>query len=515
MRGPPAAAQHDRAPGVASLTTYVGFRDATRRVQVHLTLSLAAAVVLPVLLGDTLAGDRFRTGLPPDWCAAVALVAISALNVEIGRVLAGGLARAQQPHKALSAWAFAAAMVLPVAWLLVVVPLTYAHARWRGLRVPLWKWVGSAGFLVLAGTAAAAVPRLLLGGLPNWMEGSGAEGLGVLILAAAVFLAVESALFAGSAWLNHAHDEQWLRAQLTSPGFYLNEAGVVLTGGLLATVWTGGTWFVLLFIPLYGLLQRAVLLEPLRENAAMAQELVETNRQLEAISAFKSDLMGMLAHEVGNPLASVAGFTEVAQDALEDDDTETLEHALEVVDRNARHIRDVLHDIVALVEANPGSMTARREPVVLAPRLEAAAAAQLEGDRPAVCCPADLVVLAQPTHLDQVLANLLANATKYAGGATRLSAHRTGEGQVVVAVDDEGPGIPEDYREQVFHRRVRHPDTAGTVEGRGLGLHISRALALANGGDLRLGDKPTGSRFELVLQQAGPGSGPGSGPGRP
>ena len=54
----------------------------------------------------------------------------------------------------------------------------------------------------------------------------------------------------------------------------------------------------------------------------------------------------------------------------------------------------------------------------------------------------------------------------------------------------------------VFQRRVRHPDTAGTVEGRGLGLHISRGLALANGGDLRLGDMPTGSRFELVLQRA-------------
>lgn len=486
------------------MSTYFGFRDAPLREQVYLALACVAALVLPVLLSEPLSATRFHTGLPPDWVAALVLVAISTLNVEIGRVLIGGVARAQQPHKALSAWAFVCAMILPTAWLLVVVPLTYAHARWRGLRVPLWKWVGSAAFMVLAGTAAAIAPRALLGGLPNWMDGNGADGLPVLLLAALVFLAVESALFAGSAWLNVAQDEQWLRAQLRSPGFYLNEAGVVLLGGLLAAVWTAGPWFVLLFLPVYGLMQRAVLLEPLRENAAMAEQLVETNRQLEAISEFKSDLMGMLAHEIGNPLSAVSGFTEVATDALADGDEATIERALDVVGRNSRQIREVLHDIVSLVETNPGGMTAHPEPTLLAPRLQAAAAAQLAGHQPEVSCPADLVALVQPSHLDQVLANLLGNATKYAGGATCLSAQAV-DGHVVVAVDDDGPGIPEDFREDAFRRRVRHPDTADTVAGRGLGLHISRALALANGGDLRLGERATGTRFELRLQ-AGPGA---------
>ena len=79
-----------------------------------------------------------------------------------------------------------------------------------------------------------------------------------------------------------------------------------------------------------------------------------------------------------------------------------------------------------------------------------------------------------------------------------LALQSVSAGDVPVTADD----IRNMVREHVFQRRVRHPDTAGTVEGRGLGLHISRALALANGGDLRLADKPTGSRFELVLQQA-------------
>ena len=132
------------------MTTPLSFGDAPRREQVYLVAAGVVALALPLLLTGPWAEARLVDMTPPDWFTCLVLIAMSALNVEIGRVLVGGLSVAQQPHKALSAWAFACAMVLPTAWLLVVVPLTYAHARWRGLRVPLWKWLGSAGFLVLA-----------------------------------------------------------------------------------------------------------------------------------------------------------------------------------------------------------------------------------------------------------------------------------------------------------------------------------------------------------------------------
>src|SRR3712207_9476293 len=115
-------------------------------------------------------------GGPPPWLTVAVLVSISALNVEISRALTGGLERSQQPHKALSAWAFACAMLLAPPWLLVVVPITYVHARWRGLRVPLWKGVGSAAFLVLAGLASTVVAHVALGGRTGWMTDNGARG---------------------------------------------------------------------------------------------------------------------------------------------------------------------------------------------------------------------------------------------------------------------------------------------------------------------------------------------------
>ena len=442
---------------------------------------------------------------PPAWLTVSVLVSVSALNVEISRALTGGLERSQQPHKALSAWAFACAMLLAPPWLLVVVPITYVHARWRGLRVPLWKWVGSAAFLVLAGLAAALVAHIALGHQPNWMAANGAQGLVTLVTAAAVFLAVETALFAGAALLNDTEDELWLRRTLTSRTFYMTESGVLLTGGLLAAVWTGGAWFVLLLVPIYALIQRAVLLEPLRERAALAAQLAATNRQLEEVSQFKTDLMGMLAHEVGNPLTSVRGYAELGAATLTSQTLDQGRNAFEVIKRNAQQIQGVLHDIVGLVDTDPAALTASPEGCLVAPHLRAAASAQPPEGQPMVSCPDDLVAYVQPGHLDQVLANLLSNAHKYAGGATCLEARALDADRVAISVSDAGPGIPQDFQEQLFQRSARHPGTATTVAGTGIGLFISRALARANGGDLtHHGVQPTGSSFELTLPRRRP-----------
>ena len=489
-RRPP---QHEEG---TAIRTEQGFRGAPRREQLYLLLVGACALVLPFVAPD----GASTLGGPPPWLTVAVLVLMSALNVEIGRALTGGLERTQQPHKALSAWAFACAMLLAPPWLLVVVPVTYAHARWRGLRVPLWKWVGSAAFLVLAGLASALVAHVALGGRSSWMAGDGARGATTLVLAAAVFLAVEAALFAGSALLNHAEDEVWLRRTLTSRTFYLTEGGVLLTGGLLAAVWSAGAWFALLLVPVYALVQRAVLLEPLRERAALAAQLAATNRQLEEVSQFKTDLMGMLAHEIGNPLTSVRGYAELGAETLSASTVDQGRRAFAVIQRNAQQIRGVLHDIVGLVGTNPGALTASPECCVLAPHLRAAAAAQPPTSQPEVSCPEELTAHVQPGHLDQVLANLLSNAHKYAGGATCLEARVVDDDRVLVAVVDAGPGIPQDFHAQLFQRSSRHPDTATTVSGTGVGLFISRALARANGGDLtHRSNDTTGSRFELVL----------------
>jgi signal transduction histidine kinase len=478
------------------------FRQTPLRLRVLILSAAVGAVAVP-FLAPHLPGAQSPASAfgVPQWMTVLVLVVLSVLNVEISRALVGGLERTQQPHKALSAWAFACALLLPAPWLLVVVPATYAHARWRGLRVPLWKWVGSACYLVLAGVASGLVRAAVYGGQADWMSGDGGRGVVAMAAAAAVFLAVETVLFTGSALLNTAEDEVWLRRTLRSSSFYGTEAAVLLIGGLLAAVWTGGPWFILLFVPVYALVQRAALVDPLRVRAAAAAQLDVKNRELERAHQFKVDLLGILGHEMGNPVTSVLGYAEVAAESLSRADTDTTHHALAAVRRNAEQLQQVLSEVLTFVTSDAGVLVAHPEPCLVGPHLRDAAARR-PGGGPAVDCPEDLMTLVQPGHLDQILANLLSNADKYAGGATCLSARAAGDGVVEILVADDGPGVPPKFRERLFERFSRDTDTTDRVAGTGLGLFITRELARANHGEVRLGDDEAagpGATFVLRL----------------
>lgn len=231
--------------------------------RIWVSSGVVAAILLPTALGGLARSHTAHSQL----LTGGLLVALSVLNVEIGRVVEGGASDSQRPHKGLSAWAFAAALLLPMWWLLPIVGLTYAHAWWRGLRVQPWKWIGSAAYIVLAGVAACIIGSYGLGTDTDLMRGNGLTGLLVVVAAGATFVAIETALFHGSAYLNRSEDEVWLRQTLRSPSFYLTEAGVLLIGGLSAAIWTGGGWFVVLLAPVYAITQRAVLYEPLRKRA--------------------------------------------------------------------------------------------------------------------------------------------------------------------------------------------------------------------------------------------------------
>jgi signal transduction histidine kinase len=478
------------------------------RMRLYLTVVAVIAVWLPVALNDTVEMPHGSV-----WLTVAALLGGSVLNVELSRWLSGGLAHTHQPHKALSAWAFATAMLLPPVWLLVVVPVTYAHARWRGIRVTLWKWVGSALYLVLSGVVAGAIRHGLMGSDTNWMYGDGRHGLVTMFTAGVAFLAVEVLLFTGSAVFNAAEDEVWLRAMLTSRAFYGAEIGVLLLGGLFAAVWAAGPWFTLFFIPIYFLVQHVVLLAPLRERAAAAAALAEKNAELERANAtlegknaeldrtnqFKSDLVGMIGHEIGNPLTSVLGYAETGSEAVAAGNPEHAREAFEAVQRNAQKMAAVLSDIVHLVASERGVLTSRPEPLHLAPHLEMVTRDLPVDRRPRVECPPELGVLAQPGHLDQILSNLLSNAEKYAGGATRLVA-AAADSVVRIHVIDEGPGVPDSFLGALFGRYRRDPEVASRIHGTGIGLFISRELARANGGDLlHHRNEPTGSRFVVEL----------------
>jgi diguanylate cyclase (GGDEF)-like protein len=237
------------------------FLEALPRLQAYLVVIVLASLALPVWLRHV--GVQ-ETRNPLVWTFAVVL-ALTAGNVELGRWMEGAVHDSPRPHRGLSACVLTAGMLLPPPYLLGVVALGFGHARWRGLRVPLWRWVSLASFMVLAGLAAAAVRRLLTGHQPNLMHGNGGRGLLAVVLAALAFLAVESALLYAGGVLNGVEDAR-MRKTLRRPAFHLHEAAVLLMGGLSAAVWDAGAWFMLLLVPVYALAQRSVLNDELRQR---------------------------------------------------------------------------------------------------------------------------------------------------------------------------------------------------------------------------------------------------------
>ena len=109
-------------------------------------------------------------------------------------------------------------------------------------------------------------------------------------------------------------------------------------------------------------------------------------------------------------------------------------------------------------------------------------------------------------RIEQVLGNLVDNATRYGGGLVAVRLGDAGDDRCFIEVDDDGPGIAEANRTAIFDRFVRGPaaHARGGGDGTGLGLAIVAQHATAHGGSVTVGDRPGGgARFRVELAGCG------------
>ena len=117
--------------------------------------------------------------------------------------------------------------------------------------------------------------------------------------------------------------------------------------------------------------------------------------------------------------------------------------------------------------------------------------AERHGHRATVVFHGPPIVTVRPAAFKRCLANLVSNAARYAPSIA-ITGHRDHR-YLTVTVDDDGPGIPADMREDVFKPFLRLDDARNQDEGgTGLGLAIARDIARSHGGDITLGDSPLG-----------------------
>jgi two-component system OmpR family sensor kinase len=233
---------------------------------------------------------------------------------------------------------------------------------------------------------------------------------------------------------------------------------------------------------------------------------------LEALDASRAETEGMLvrqrsfvadaSHELRTPLTSVLANLELLADELAGEQGEAARAAL----RSSQRMRRLVADLLLLARADAGRVRPHHPTDVAAVVAEAAAELEPVSDGHELTVDAEpAVVDGVRDELHRLAVNLIENALRHTPPGTRVRAE-VGEhdGEVTLAVEDDGPGVPEPLAPRIFERFVRGGgDRAGSS---GLGLAIVAAVAESHGGTVAL-ERPAsgrGARFVVRMPAAEP-----------
>jgi len=242
------------------------------------------------------------------------------------------------------------------------------------------------------------------------------------------------------------------------------------------------------------------------EKQRLQQDAVAQLEALRAIDEARANLIAIVTHALRTPLAVVRAYVELLggriQVAEQPDAAMWESEALTQVDRLDRTVDSILQSLRVFPNARVElaridlSALVREETRILSPMLRRHELAATFTTEP-------MYAWASDEMLRRLLGYLLENASKYApvGGLIDIYGWEL-DGVAHIAITDDGPGIPWEWRDRIFEPFVRLDDSP---RGAGIGLFAARHLARAMGGDLRVEDRePAGSQFVLTLAQTRP-----------
>ena len=227
----------------------------------------------------------------------------------------------------------------------------------------------------------------------------------------------------------------------------------------------------------------------------VTQSLIEQNNRLRELTQMKDDVVATVSHELRTPITSIRGFIELLLDA-QSELTESQVRMLNTIDRNAEQLQRVAEDLLADPGAGRGLKVAFTELDLYQLADEAVHAiqtsARVAGVKLFIQPGEETPIFGDANRLHQLLSNLLSNAIKfsYRGGRVHVIVDNV-DSYGRVQVLDEGPGIPETERDQLFERFYRLASSLEMgVPGTGLGLAIAKSVAEAHEGFVDIVDTP-------------------------
>lgn len=232
------------------------------------------------------------------------------------------------------------------------------------------------------------------------------------------------------------------------------------------------------------------------------RELEDANRHLSHALKAREDFLAAMSHELRTPLSTLLGSVEALQAEIDGPLTGSMRSRLAAMERNGKHLRELIGDVLDFARGRAGKLTARKAPFAVAEICTQAV--ELAGSRDGAVAAdvhvspisTTLAALGDPLRVRQILTNLLANALAYGAGRRSLVVERS-QDEVLFRMLDEGEGIPPEKIASLFQAFERfHAGPGGT----GLGLALSYQLAGLMDGRLEyLRRSEGGCEFRLSL----------------
>jgi signal transduction histidine kinase len=257
-----------------------------------------------------------------------------------------------------------------------------------------------------------------------------------------------------------------------------------------------------------GLLGGTALALLLAAMTIMIAAQARTARALRTANRRSADMVAMLSHDARQPLTTIINYSQLV---LEDWHAETpgplpaadndVPASLERVIGAAHRLNNLVDDVLdtARLDAIP---THNARPVLVKQIVtEAVSDSGAHGILIDTTAIEPVWAHTDPTHLRQIIANLIGNALKYGAPPVTITTRSTTD-HVIIDVSDAGPGVPAEFVDRLFDRFSR-ATTETTKQGSGFGLYIVQRLAEANGGHITYQPgQPTGACFTVTLPAA-------------
>jgi len=247
-------------------------------------------------------------------------------------------------------------------------------------------------------------------------------------------------------------------------------------------------------------------LQVLAKQVVSQLELRLNSRRLERLNTEREQLFAVLAHDLRSPFTSILGVARRLKKRAQDLSPEDVGTMSELVLNSSLRVYQLLDELLQWSENRLGATKCQMEPTELLPLLSEtlelmAEGAELKGIDLSHLVGADVRLQGDPTLIKTTLRNLIANAIKYAPEQGRVQINAEVRGRwVEVSVEDNGEGVPEPIKKNLFVECVKSQRGSQGEAGHGLGLNLSYEFVRMQGGRIWLDEGYTnGARIIFRL----------------